>query len=217
MQGARGDVILIVNLHVDLRQAVHGGTGLLHPPPLLPSVLPGLDVVRDRPDATALAHVEPPHRFLVGAELIGVEDPAAPHQPGITVLLEPLGSDGRALAAQYAHLGIARLLDGLNLLELTCLVVGRGREPERLPDGVDAGGSEVGLPDEGQVDGETGQAEERLALCGLLGGLVQAVAEAVLREGRLEARLRNARVAAPQVLEAISGTLEETEVCARRI
>ena len=202
----------MVNLHVDLRQAVHGGTGLLHPPPLLPPVLPGLDVVRDRPDATALAHVEPPHRFLVGAELIGVEDPAAPHQPGITVLLEPLGSDGRALAAQYAHLGIARLLDGLHLLELARLVVRRGREPERLPDGVNAGGAEVGLADEGEVHGETGQAEERLALGGFFGGLVQAVAQAVLREGCLETGLRDARAAPPQVLEAVPCTLEETEV-----
>ena len=197
---------------VNLWQAVDGGALLLHAPALLSSVGAALDNIGDGPDLAGFAHVEAAHGLLVGGELVGVEDAAGADEAGVAVVVEPLGADLLALAALDALGGLAGLLDGLHLLGLPGLVVGGGGEAEGLPDGGDLGRAEVGLADEGKVDGEAGEVGQTSDLVGLLLGAVEAVAQAVLVEAVLEADLRDDLVALPDVLEADAGVLEEAEV-----
>lgn len=197
---------------VNLRQTIDGGALLLHAPALLAAVGAALHNFRDRPHPSRLAHVEAAHGLLVGGELVGVEDAAGADEAGVAVLVEPLGADLLALAALDALGGLPGLLDGLDLLGLPGLVVGGGGEAEGLPDGGDLGRAEVGLADEGEVDGESREAGQAADLVGLLLGAVQAVAEAVLVQAVLEADLGDDLLAVPDVLEAKASVLEEAEV-----
>lgn len=197
---------------VNLRQTIDGGALLLHAPALLATVGAILHNFRDRPNPSGLAHVEAAHGLLVGGELVGVEDSAGADEAGVAVLVEPLGADLLALAALDALGGTPGLLDGLDLLGLPGLVVGGGGEAEGLPDGGDLGRAEVGLADEGEVDGDSREAGQAADLVGLLLGAVQAVAEAVLVQAVLEADLGDDLLAVPDVLEADASVLEEAEV-----
>ncbi len=204
-------------LHVNLGKSIHGRSILLHSPSLRSTVLSLGNILGNRPDGPRLAHVEASHGLLIRRKLIGVENSSASHETGVSVFLEPLGPNGRSLSSAHALLGHTRLLDSLDLLVLSGLVVGSGGKSQGLPDGVHAGRAEVGLSDEGEVDGEAREAEEGFAVGGLLGGLVHFVAEAVFVEGSLEADFGDAfgAGAGPGVVEAPDGSFQKAKVWRR--
>ena len=208
-------------LDLFLGKVIDGGSLLLHAPSHDSSVLSGLDDLGNGPDASGLTHVEPTRGFFIGRELVGVEDSAGSHQSGVSVLLEPLrallgtataGSEHGLVLVDTVLRGLA-LLDGLLLLELSGLVVGGGGETDGLPDGGDLGWSEVGLADEGKVDIEAGKVQEASDLVGLLGGAVHSESKTVLVEACLEGGLGDDLLSTPKVIEAESGSFEETEIC----
>ena len=108
--------------------------------------------------------------------------------------------------------GLTGLFDGLQLLLLSGVVVGGGGEAQGLPDGLDLGRADVGLPDEGEVDSEAGKAGETSDLVGLLVGAVEAVAKAVLVETLLKTDLGDDLLSVPEVFEADARVLEQTKV-----
>mmetsp|Transcript_107168 Transcript_107168/g.218657 ORF Transcript_107168/g.218657 Transcript_107168/m.218657 type:complete len:288 (-) Transcript_107168:67-930(-) len=218
---ARGGGGLPHPLDLFLGEPVDGGSLLLHAPSHDASVLSLLDDLGHRPDGSGLAHVESSRRLGVGRELVGVEDSTGSHQAGVSVLLEPLGSDGgtgllHGLGFQPGSLGTGlgglALLDGLLLLRLPGGVVGGGRETDGLPDRGHLGGSQEGLSDEGEVDGDAGEVQEAPDLVGFLRGAVHSEAEAVLVEAFLEGGLGDDLLSPPEVFEADSGVLQQTEI-----
>jgi len=203
---------IVCCLELLLWQAINGWTGLLHSPALDSSVLSCLDDFWDRPDVSALSHVESTHWLLVGGELVGVEDTSGAYEARVSVLLEPLGADLGSWSVQDALVGGTGLLDGTQLLGLAGLVVGGGGEAEGLPDVGDLWRAKVGLADEREVDGDSWKVVHAPDLVGLLLGAVQAVAESVLVQALLKADFGNAFLAAPEIVEAQGGALEEAEI-----
>jgi len=201
-------------LHVNLGKSVHSRSSLLHSPSLRSTILSLGNRLGNGPDSSRLSHVEPTHGLLIRRKLIGVKNSSTSHETRVSILLEPLGPNRRSLSSAHSILGHPSLLNGLDLLVLSRLVVGSGGESQGLPDGVDAGRAEVGLSDEGEVDGEARKAEKGFALGGLFGGLVHFVAEAVFVEGSFEGDFGDAfgAGAGPGVVEAPDGSLQETEV-----
>ena len=207
-------------LDLFLGKVVDGGSPLLHTPSHDSSVLSLLDNIGNGPDASGLSHVESARRFGVARELVGVENTAGSHQSGVSVLVEPLlallgtttaGSE-HGLVLVDTVLGGLALLDGPLLLGLSGGVVGGGGEADGLPNGRDLGWSEVGLTDQGKIDGEAGKVEEASDLVGLLGGTVHSESETVLVEASLEGGLGDDLLALPEVVKADTGALEKTEI-----
>jgi hypothetical protein len=174
------------------------------------------NILRHRPDGSTLSHVESTHGFLIGRKLIGVENSSTSYQTGVTVFLKPLGSKGGTLSSENSRLGITCLFNGLQFLVLSGFIVGGGGETKGLPDGVDTRRSKVCLTDEGKVDSESGKAEKRFALGGLLLGLVHLVTKTILVKCPLETNLRDACIrwisASPGVFKTDRCSLEEAKV-----
>mmetsp|Transcript_35321 Transcript_35321/g.59968 ORF Transcript_35321/g.59968 Transcript_35321/m.59968 type:complete len:247 (-) Transcript_35321:159-899(-) len=199
-------------LHINLGKTINGRASLLHSPSLCSTVLSSSNILRNRPDGSRLTHVETTHRFLIGGELISIENTSTSYKTRVSVFLKPLGSESSTLTSTNTLLGALRLGNCLHFLVLSGLVVRGGSESNGLPNGVHAGRAEVGLTDDGKVDSESREAQKGLALGSLLRGLVHFVTKAICVKGILKTDFGDALRANPGIIEAVGSSLKETEI-----
>ena len=201
-------------LHVLLGgKAVNGSSLLFHTPTFGSSVLSRLDNIRNRPDGSGLAHVESSHGFLIRGKLVGVENATTSYKTGVSVLVQPVLADFLSGSSENTLLGVTSSFNGFQLFVLASFVVGSGSEAKSFPDAGHLGGSQVGLADEGEAHGESGQAEQGTDFIGFLDRAVHLVTKTVLVKAIFQANFGDDFNACPFVVKAELASLKEAEVC----